>query len=288
MAAGFPTEASAVALPANEKEQYRFSELLEKYKNGLQKKPDDPVLNYNYGTANYLLENYGEAAKALQKSLGADDLKLQQRAYYNYGNTLYRAGEKLEREKPEYTRQLWQEAIQAYQGALHLNANDAEAQENLEFVQKRLNEMPPPQQDQDKQDDQQEQNEDQQQQDNQQNQQNQNKQDQQQNANDQQNKQDQQQNQNSKDQQNNDKKDSQNQQQKPDANRDPKSQDKNQQPKPEKPDQQKPQEPKVGGMTQEQARAALDSVKDDMIPYHNVMPNFQKNPNPQQNNRKNW
>jgi Ca-activated chloride channel family protein len=276
------------------RDRQEFSKLAEQYKTKLAKHPDDPELNYNYGTANYKLGHYQLAAEALQKALSTDDLKLQNQAYYNYGNSLYRRGETTEKSDPDTTRKLWQQSVQAYQGALKLNDKDTNAKYNMDYVQKRLNELPPPQENKD-QKDRQEQNKDKQNQQQQQNQQDQNQSDkdkdqqnqnqnQPQNSNDKNNQPDQDQN-NQQNQQNQQDKGQQDQKQdtngKPQAGKDQKDrQDSNDQPKQE--------QAKTGGMTKEQAQAALDSLKGEERPYNASMPNFQNQPGSQQDNKKDW
>ncbi len=51
----------------------------------------------------------------------------QQDAYYDLGNTLYRAGQKTEQSAPQETLQKWNEAVKAYDTALQLRADDADA-----------------------------------------------------------------------------------------------------------------------------------------------------------------
>jgi Ca-activated chloride channel family protein len=307
---GLPLVAHANSAP-DAKDRQEFAKLVEKYKTKLAKHPDDPVLNYDYGTANYKLGHYQLASEALQKALSADDLKLQNQAYYNYGNSLYRRGETTEKSDPDATRKLWQQSVQAYQGALKLNEKDQDAKYNMEFVQKRLNELPPPQQNQDKDKDKQDQKDqkDQQQQQNQsqqdknqsdkdkqqqnqdQNQQqqnsgdknNQSQQNQQQNQNNSQNQQDKQ-NQQGKGQQD------QNQPQKQDANGKPQSgkDQKDQQNPGNQQKQQGSQDQQPGGMSKEQAQAALDSLKGEDRPYNMSMPNYQNQSGSQKDNKKDW
>jgi Ca-activated chloride channel homolog len=277
------------------KDQQEYGKVAEQLGSKLSKDPNDPQLNYNYGTANYKLGHYDVAATSLQKALQADDLKLQNQAYYNYGNTLYRRGEVTEKSQPDNTRNLWKQSIQAYQGALKLNEQDKEAKDNLEFVTKRLNELPPPQQSQDNQD-QKNQQQQQQQQNQQQNQQNQDQQqkDSKDKNNQSQQKQPQDKQQNSPNQQNNPNQQNQNQP-KPDANQQPnQGKDQNQkqnQPKPDANGQQQKQPSGQGngnGMTPEQAKAALDSLKGEEHPYTAAMPNYKSQPSSANEVKKDW
>ena len=71
----------------------------------------------------------------------APDLKLQQRAYYNLGDTQYRAGElKFEpsAEGLDAVEENWKQALQSFSRAAQLNTNDADAVFNFSFVKSQL------------------------------------------------------------------------------------------------------------------------------------------------------
>ncbi|MDR1192531.1 MAG: hypothetical protein LBK60_12850 [Verrucomicrobiales bacterium] len=294
LGAAWSAAPGAPLLDARAQKEYRKQ--ADKFLQKLQQHPDDSILRYNLGTANYQLGHYEAAADDFQKSLSADDVKLQNFAYYNLGNAWYRRGELMEKTEPEKTRDLWQQAAQAYQGALQLDADDAQAKQNLEFVQKRLNELPPPQQNQDEQqqDDQKDgQNDDQQQQqqqnspDQKQNQQDQNGQGQQQQQQssgadgDQQKKQ-------SADGDKHQQKQNQQPQQKPGADGDQKKDADQRQSqsggadggKKQGDGQRQAQPAKPGELTKEQAGAALDALKGEERPYNMALPNY-RSANPQ-------
>ena len=65
---------------------------LRDYNQLLESKKDDPRLHFNAGTAAYQSRQLDDAAREFNSALASTDLQLQQRAYYNLGNTLYRAG----------------------------------------------------------------------------------------------------------------------------------------------------------------------------------------------------
>ena len=106
----------------------------------------DPRLHFNAGTAAYKAGDLENAAKHLAFSLTSPDLALQQRAYYNLGNTLYRDGEQDQETNQKIEK--WGAALQSYDSALALDPQDADAKYNLEFVQKKLEELKKQQQDQ--------------------------------------------------------------------------------------------------------------------------------------------
>lgn len=152
-AAGWRTVATALCLlavpaavsasPASALRSYRNGNYLtaeREYQRMLEKHPDDPRLRYNAGTAAYKTGNIEEAIKGFLGALVSPDLPVQQRAYYNLGNALYRAGERAP--ELEAKAQAWQQAVRSYESALKLDPQDADARFNLEFVKKKLEELP--------------------------------------------------------------------------------------------------------------------------------------------------
>jgi Ca-activated chloride channel homolog len=96
--------------------------------NAPQRRPDDPRLLYNAGTAAYQAQDYTNAIRVLGKATTAPDLELQQRALFNLGDALYRRGEQVpDRQSRE---DLWRQAVQNFEAALKLNPQDADAEFN--------------------------------------------------------------------------------------------------------------------------------------------------------------
>ena len=100
---------------------------------------EDPRLTYNAGAAAFRAGKYEEAAERYGLATGAPDLTLQEQAYYNRANALYRAGE--QQSELEEKKSRWERAIRDYDSALKLDPSDPDAQFNLEFVKKRLEEL---------------------------------------------------------------------------------------------------------------------------------------------------
>jgi Ca-activated chloride channel family protein len=256
-----------------------YDQALKEYDQLIEKKNEDPRLRFNAGAAAYRARQLEEAAKHFDGALSSPDLKLQQEAYYNRGNTFYSLGE--HNPDPSKKTEIWQKSLQDFESSLKLNPQDADAKFNYQYVKKKLEELKQQQQQQQKnQQNQSDKNQDQQQQ-QQQNQQNQDsKKDQDQNSQSQQNKSDQ-------------KQDSSQQQPQPQPSQQQKDEDKKQQqaaqqaqPK-ESPDQKESQQAKAaedqqkdkdqeteaaasaaGQMTPQQARQLLDAQKNDemMLP----------------------
>lgn len=275
---------SAQASPGSAEEAYKkgqYGTALQQYSIEEKKNPDRPAIQYNLGAAAYKAGQWNEAAQAFQKALSAKDSALVQSTSYNLGNTLYRVGQETEKSNPQQTIGAWEQAIQAYEGALRIKADDADAKYNRDYVKKKLDELkkqqPPQQQKNDQQQDQQQKQDQKNQDKNQQNQQNQNQQDKEKNPdkNNQQNPSNpQNQNQNGKPE---DKKDSNNPNKDQSGQNGQKPEEKKQPAQPEnKPGQQpdqKPQqakqgedggeEPRPGQMSKAEARNLLDSAKGD-------------------------
>jgi Ca-activated chloride channel family protein len=112
---------------------------LRDYNQLLESKKDDPRLHFNAGAAAYQSRELDKAAQEFSSALASPDLQLQQHAYYNLGNTLYRAGEQIS--DTEKKQQAWGNALTNYEDALKLNQQDADAKYNLEYVKKQLEEL---------------------------------------------------------------------------------------------------------------------------------------------------
>jgi Ca-activated chloride channel homolog len=106
--------------------------------------PKEPVLEYNAGTAAYRAGRFPQAAQSFQQSINhapsadAKRLAVQQDAYYNLGNTLYRSGQKTEQSSPQETLQKWNEAVKAYETALQMRADDADSKYNRDLVKRKI------------------------------------------------------------------------------------------------------------------------------------------------------
>lgn len=117
------------------------------YAAAAQRNPKNPALQYDVGTAAYRAGQYPRAAAAFQASLGAapsaDGRRLaeQGNTYYNLGNTLYRTGQQSEQSNAQETIETWTKAVQAYDAALQLRADDADSKFNRDVVMRKLDEL---------------------------------------------------------------------------------------------------------------------------------------------------
>ncbi len=278
--------ASALASPSGALREYeagKYPEALKEYERLLEKQKDDPRLHFNAGAAAYRNKQFDEATKQFDQAVATPDLKLQQQAYFNRGNSLFRLGESAD--DPKKKTEQWEQSLKDFEIASKLSQKDPDAKFNYDFVKRKLEELKQQQQQQQKgdknKDDKQNQDQQQQQQ-QQQNQQNQkddqSKKDQQQKKDDQQ-KQSSKQNDSSQQNQQGDKQ-KQDQQQKGDHSKDQKEKQKQEQQKQgEKQDQQQASQPQdqkdnpddqqqqeaqaaaLGQMTPQQAKQLLDAQK---------------------------
>lgn len=141
-----------------------IEQALKYYQEAEIEKPQEPILEYNIGTALFDQAKYEDAVKRYSKALLTDDPAFQADTYYNLGSSFFR-------------NERYAEAINAYQKCLELKPDDVDAKYNLELSRKKLKEQAQnqqnqnqdqQQQDQEKQDEQQQQQQQQQQGDDQQ------------------------------------------------------------------------------------------------------------------------
>jgi Ca-activated chloride channel family protein len=190
-------------------------------------------VGYNSGVTAYRSNDFSSASTAFEQATASKDRALQQRAYYNLGNTAYRLGEADQTK----AQALWERAVKSYETALALAPNDGDAKFNRDFVKEKLEELKKQQQ---------------QQQQNKQNQQNQQKQ------------RDKQQEQNKDNQQ----KQEQEKQQEQAQSQKQKQDQQQSQPQPQKeqkPEESKPQEQQAQAqqLDKQEAKALLDNLRED-------------------------
>jgi Ca-activated chloride channel family protein len=117
--------------------EYKSS--LSEYQELIAKKPNDPRLHYNAGAAAYQATKFDEAVKQFEASAASPDLDLQQQSFYNLGNAEFRMGEA--ESNPQQRSAVWEQAVQHYDAALKLNAQDKDAEFNRDLVKKKLEEL---------------------------------------------------------------------------------------------------------------------------------------------------
>jgi tetratricopeptide (TPR) repeat protein len=128
---------NTLASPASALHDYKsgnYTNALAEYERLAEVNTNDLRLVFNAGAAAYRATNFDEAAKLFTAVTVAPDLKLQQQAYYNLGNTQYRLGATAK--DLDGLQETWETAIKSYERAAMLNTNDVDAAYNLAFAKK--------------------------------------------------------------------------------------------------------------------------------------------------------
>jgi len=135
---------SLFASPSGALQDYKsgnYTNALAEYSKLAEIHTNDLRLVFNAGAAAYRATNYDEALKDFQSVTLSPDLKLQQQAFYNLGNTQYRLGELKftpDTDGLDAMVETWTNAAQCYAHAVQLNTNDADAAFNFGFVKSQL------------------------------------------------------------------------------------------------------------------------------------------------------
>jgi Ca-activated chloride channel homolog len=134
----------AQASPGSAEKAYHqgnFAQAVKEYAASAQKQPAKAELQFNLGAAAYKSGEFAPAVSAFQGALKADQLPVQQSAYYNLGNAQYRLGQKTEQANPPETIKTWQAAVQSYEAALQIKPDDADAKYNRNLVKRKLEQL---------------------------------------------------------------------------------------------------------------------------------------------------
>ena len=135
---------NASASPSSALREYKsgcYTNALQEFERLAQANTNDLRLIFNAGTAAYRATNFDAALNDFQAATLSPDLKLQQQAHYNLGNTLYRRGElkfEPDTEGLNALEESWQRAVKSYEHAAGLNTNDTDVAYNLAFVKKQI------------------------------------------------------------------------------------------------------------------------------------------------------
>jgi Ca-activated chloride channel family protein len=144
---GLLTMHSAKASPSSAATAYKlgdFAAAQRDYAAAAAHDPKQPLLAFDAGAAAYKAGQFPQAAQAFQASVNASTsgdahrLADQQDGYYNLGNTLYREGQKTEQADPQATIDTWTHAVKTYDAALQLRPDDADSKFNRDFVSRKL------------------------------------------------------------------------------------------------------------------------------------------------------
>ncbi len=120
----------------------RYGEAYEQLRQTLEVHPDSRAVDkiqFDAGAAAYKMKDYAKAMQSFSQALLSPDPKLQARSHYNLGNTLYQRGDTQKSTETKLTD--WNNALQHYEEALKIDPQDKQAQENSEFVKKKIEEL---------------------------------------------------------------------------------------------------------------------------------------------------
>ena len=135
LAAFWVSAGVGMASPSTALHDYKagnYTNALAEYERLAQIQTNDLRLVFNAGVAAYRATNYDEATKFFQAVTMAPDLKLQQQAYYNLGDTQYRMSSSAK--DIDALQQSWEAVVKIYERAVDLDKQDADAAFNLAFV----------------------------------------------------------------------------------------------------------------------------------------------------------
>jgi len=116
-----------------------FTNALALYQKEIALHPEDLRLQFNAGDAAYRATNYEAAVTHFNAALPARDVKLQQKALYNLGNTHFKLGEQAK--DLDELQELWEKAIKYFDQAVTLDKQDENAAHNLEFVKQAVEQI---------------------------------------------------------------------------------------------------------------------------------------------------
>jgi Ca-activated chloride channel homolog len=113
-----------------------YEAALDLWQDELKAHPHDPLLNLNAGNAAYRLDRFDQAFDNYSEAMNSPNSTLRENAYYNGGNSLFKAGDNQE----DVERQLmnYYDAKYLYEQALDIDPNDAAAKKNLDLLLRRI------------------------------------------------------------------------------------------------------------------------------------------------------
>jgi Ca-activated chloride channel homolog len=126
-------EMNDLGVKAYNSENYDSS--LQYFQNAQELNPESKVVDFNLGNALHQQGQYEQALKNYENSAILEDSLLNSQAYYNIGNTQYRAG-------------ALDKAVEAYKKSLDYNPDDEDTKYNLELAINKLEEQQQQQQEQ--------------------------------------------------------------------------------------------------------------------------------------------
>jgi Ca-activated chloride channel family protein len=118
----------------------KYQDALDNYRLAAESRPNRNDLQYDLGAAAYKAGEYTEAEEAFREALDTPDLSLQEKTYYNLGNSQFQHGAALQKVDTQKTIDLWEQALHSYDSALKLRTSP-DTQHNYEVVKRKLEEL---------------------------------------------------------------------------------------------------------------------------------------------------
>ncbi|HEX3720492.1 MAG TPA: VWA domain-containing protein [Verrucomicrobiae bacterium] len=136
----------AFASPSSAYKDYQtgdYKGAFDEYYRLAEKKTNDYRLRFDAGTSAYQAKEFEKAEKGFTEALNSPGIisapAIQQHTYYDLGNTLYHIG--TSQQQPDGKQKYWEQAVEDYTRAIHLDTNDVDAQNNLQFVKQQLEKL---------------------------------------------------------------------------------------------------------------------------------------------------
>ena len=119
-------------------EEGRYEESVSLYRDALEADPENPRLRYNLGVSAYRADQFEAALAQFETVIRSGDAGLQEKAFYNAGNTRVALGFNALQDSPAQTRDLWQAALADYENALGLEPGHKRARRNQTTLQETI------------------------------------------------------------------------------------------------------------------------------------------------------
>lgn len=107
----------------------KYKEAAKEYLDAQKQDPGSSVIHYNLGNLYYKQNNYNKAVEEYNQSLYNAGKNQKEKTLYNLGNTYFKMND-------------FKQAIDHYKKALQINPYDQDAKYNIEIAQKRLQQNP--------------------------------------------------------------------------------------------------------------------------------------------------
>jgi len=116
---------------------------LQRFSKSATKAPSNAAIQYNLGTTFHHTKALDKAQKQYQQAIQLGDREVQQKSFYNLGNSTFEQAQKIKESQSDMAKQLLTTSAQAYIEALKLDPDDSDARYNLEQTLLALEKLEP-------------------------------------------------------------------------------------------------------------------------------------------------